>query len=367
MVKQLLLTDFLQDSENSLVIDVRTPAEFEQGHIIGASNIPLFTNDERAQVGTCYKQQGRQAAILLGFELIGGRWADYVRKVEDLIGMHGDENKETNEEMIDHAEPIQKSKKVFVHCWRGGMRSAAMAWALSMYGLEVFILKGGYKVYRRFCIETLEKKYPIVILSGKTGTAKTLTLLEMKKLGEQVVDLEGIANHQGSSFGSMGIEHQPSQELFENLIAHELMKLNFDKRIWFENESIVIGKRVIPPIIFEQMRKAQIIDIQLPMEERIEFLNHDYGVLDKAFLIESVLKISKRLGPNETKLTIQAIEENRMKDFIKQVLVYYDKTYQRGQEKREKATIHHIDLDKINANENAKAIITLCNKLFGDK
>ena len=348
MITTLSLPDFIHASKDALVIDVRTPAEFEQGHIIGATNLPLFTNDERVLVGTCYKQQGRQPAILLGFELIGGRWADYIRDVESLLAITQNER-----------------KKVFVHCWRGGMRSGAMAWALTMYGFDVYVLKGGYKTYRRYCVDTFQTRYPIIILSGKTGCAKTATLLEMKKLGEQVIDLEGLAHHQGSSFGSKGNDYQPSQEQFENTLAHELRQLDTTKRIWFENESIVIGRREVPRGIFEQMRKAQIIDMQLPVEERVDFLNDDYGVLDKEFLKESVLKITKRLGPNETKLSLQAIDENRMKDFIRQVLVYYDKTYQRSQEKRDKTTIHSLSLNTLDPQENAKILVAHCTHLFG--
>ena len=348
MITTLSLPDFIHASKDALVIDVRTPAEFEQGHIIGATNLPLFTNDERVLVGTCYKQQGRQPAILLGFELIGGRWADYIRDVESLLAITQNER-----------------KKVFVHCWRGGMRSGAMAWALTMYGFDVYVLKGGYKTYRRYCVDTFETRYPIIILSGKTGCAKTATLLEMKKLGEQVIDLEGLAHHQGSSFGSKGNDYQPSQEQFENTLAHELRQLDTTKRIWFENESIVIGRREVPRGIFEQMRKAQIIDMQLPIEERVDFLNDDYGVLDHEFLKESVLKITKRLGPNETKLSLQAIDENRMKDFIRQVLVYYDKTYQRSQEKRDKTTIHSLSLNTLDPQENAKILVAHCTHLFG--
>ena len=348
MITTLSLPDFIHASKDALVIDVRTPAEFEQGHMIGATNLPLFTNDERVLVGTCYKQQGRQPAILLGFELIGGRWANYIRDVESLLAITQNDR-----------------KKVFVHCWRGGMRSGAMAWALNMYGFDVYVLKGGYKTYRRYCVDTFETRYPIIILSGKTGCAKTATLLEMKKLGEQVIDLEGLVHHQGSSFGSKGNDYQPSQEQFENTLAYELRQLDTTKRIWFENESIVIGRREVPRGIFEQMRKAQIIDLQLPVEERVDFLNDDYGVLDNEFLKESVLKITKRLGPNETKLSLQAIDENRMKDFIRQVLVYYDKTYQRSQEKRDKSTIHSLSLHKIDPQENAKINIAHCTQLFG--
>jgi tRNA 2-selenouridine synthase len=344
MSTYLELREFLKASENELIIDVRTPAEFEQGHIVGATNIPLFTNDDRVQVGTYYKQKGRQAAILLGFELIGGRWANYIREVE----------------------AITHSKKVFVHCWRGGMRSAAMAWALTLYGFDVYLLKDGYKIYRNYCLEILQREYPIVILSGKTGSAKTEILHSMKQIGEQVIDLEQLVNHQGSSFGSRGNEYQPSQELFENRLAHELNKMDVSKRIWIENESIVIGKRVMPPILFKQMRATEIIDLQIGIANRVEFLNSVYGILPKKFLTESVLKISKRLGPNETKLTLQDINEDRMTDFIKRVLVYYDKYYTIALTKRLPSKIHALSIDAINPIENAKVIIKFCNQLFGN-
>ena len=352
MINQLSLAEFLEASKNQIILDVRTPLEYEQGHIIDALNLPLFTNEERVLVGTCYKQEGRQPAILLGFELIGGRWANYIRQVSDLLKAN--------------STTTNKSNKVFVHCWRGGMRSGAMAWALSMYGFDVYVLKGGYKVCRKYYLEALDKEYPIIILSGKTGSAKTDTLLAMKNKGEQVIDLEGMVNHQGSSFGSKGDEYQPSQEQFENCLAHELMQLDIRKRIWFENESIVIGKRVIPPHIFKQMRVAKIIDLKLPLTERLHFLDQDYGTLNPDFLKESVLKISKRLGPNETKITLQAIDENRMKDFIAQVLVYYDKTYQRSQEKRDPSSIYVLALDKIAPEKNAETIIGFCNEMIGN-
>ncbi|MBK7762789.1 MAG: tRNA 2-selenouridine(34) synthase MnmH [Bacteroidetes bacterium] len=347
MIHQIELKEFLSKSKNTCVIDVRTPDEFSQGHIIGAYNLPLFSNEERKLVGTCYKQEGREPAILLGFELIGNRWATYIREAEKLCT----------------EKTPATPKHIVVHCWRGGMRSAAMAWALSMYGFNVSVLQGGYKVCRKYYLDILEQRYPILILSGKTGSAKTKILLEMQKLGEQVIDLEGLANHQGSSFGSMGSDYQPSQELFENLLANELMKQDVGKNIWLENESLAIGKIMIPRTLFAQMRSADIINIELPYTERVDFLYEEYGKLDKVFLMESVHRISKRLGPNETKLSLQAIEENRMKDFIKQVLVYYDKNYQKGKESRVPETIHPIELNQIHPHDNAIEIIKLKNKI----
>lgn len=340
MVKQLPLSEFLEKAKTTVVVDVRTPLEFQQGHMPGALNIPIFTNEERVIVGTTYKQQGRQPAILLGFELTGPKWAEFIKE----------------------AERIAPDKKIMVHCWRGGMRSGALAWAFDLYGFEVSTLKGGYKTFRRSGIDSFSNTYPFTILSGSTGCAKTKTLQEMKALGEQVIDLEDLAQHQGSSFGSMGKMIQPSQEQFENLLGLELQRMDLSKPIWLEDESVTIGKRVIPKPIWEQMRKAPIIKMEVPKEERIDFLNEDYGTLDKVFLKESVLRIAKRLGPLETKLTLQAIDEGKMKDFINQVLVYYDKTYQKGLNNRAILNLQTIDLEKIDPKENAKAILKFINK-----
>ena len=340
MFKQLPLSEFLEKAKTTVVVDVRTPLEFAQGHIPGAINIPIFSSEERVLVGTAYKQQGRQPAILLGFEITGPKWAGFIKT----------------------AEQIAPDRKILVHCWRGGMRSGALAWAFDLYGFEVATLKGGYKSFRRAGIDAFSDAYPFTILSGSTGCAKTKTLQEMKILGEQVIDLEDLAQHQGSSFGSMGKLIQPSQEQFENLLAQELQKMDFSKRIWLEDESVTIGKRVIPKPIWLQMRNAPIVKMEIPKEERVVFLNQDYGHLDKEFLKDSVLRIAKRLGPLETKLTLAAIDEGRMKDFIEQVLVYYDKTYLKGLNNRTVLNIKQLELEKINPIENAKAIIALVSQ-----
>jgi tRNA 2-selenouridine synthase len=335
MVKQYSLPNFLEKAKSTVVIDVRTPLEFVQGHIPGAVNIPVFTNEERVIVGTTYKQKGRQPAILLGFELTGPKWANFIRQAEELA----------------------PDKKVLVHCWRGGMRSGAMAWAFDLYGFEVGTLVGGYKAFRGANISSFSEKYHFKILSGGTGSAKTETLAALKKLGEQVIDLEDLAQHQGSSFGSMGILIQPSQEQFENLLACKLQKMDKTKTIWLEDESVTIGKRVIPKPIWEQMRNTEVLKLEIPTSERIAFLTTQYGALDKDFLKTAVLGIAKKLGPLETKLTLQAIDEDRMRDFITQVLVYYDKTYQKGINRRNQEVIKTLACKQINPTENAEAIL----------
>lgn len=342
MIKKLSLPQFLEKAKTTLVVDVRTPLEFAQSHIPGAVNIPIFSNEERVIVGTAYKQKGRQPAILLGFEITGPKWADFIRQ----------------------AEVLAPEKNILVHCWRGGMRSGAMAWAFSLYGFNVATLEGGYKAFRRFGLEAFEKTYPFVVLSGNTGSAKTQILQKLKAMGEQIIDLEDLAQHQGSAFGSMNKLTQPSQEQFENLLGLELQKLNLQKRIWIEDESVTIGKRIIPKNIWKQLRSAPVIRVKMPKPERIAFLNQDYGSLNKDFLKEAVQRISKRLGPLETKLTLQAIDENRMPDFISQVLIYYDKTYSRGLAMRDKDTVHTINLQRIDPKKNAEDILAFAQQVF---
>jgi tRNA 2-selenouridine synthase len=340
MIKQLTLPEFLSASEDTPVVDVRTPAEFEQGHIIGAYNIPLFSNEERVKVGTTYTKISKEAAILLGFELTGPKWADLIRA----------------------AERIAPDKKILIHCWRGGMRSGALAWALDLYGFTVATLKNGYKAYRRAGIDAFAREYPFIVLGGYTGTGKTGILHELSNNGEQIIDLEGLAQHQGSAFGSMGRMKQPSQEQFENLLAASLLKMDPGKRIWIEDESIAIGKRMIPQNIFRQLSNAPLIRLDIPMEERLQFLTKEYGDLDKDFLKESVQRITKRLGSLAARLAIEAIEEGRMPDFIRHVLVYYDKSYRNCLDKRRASSVYPLVQDRIDPIENTKKIIAFCHQ-----
>ena len=345
MIKNTGINSFLQLDSSIPVIDVRTPAEFAQGHICGAHNIPLFSNEERVQVGTTYKQAGREHAILLGFDLTGSKWSGFIKQALELA----------------------PDKKIAVHCWRGGMRSGAMAWCLDLYGFEVYLLTGGYKHYRHKTLDTFAEQFNIRILGGLTGSGKTRVLHQLQSLGEQVIDLEGLAQHQGSAFGSMNLMKQPSQEQFENNLAAKLRLLDPQHPVWMEDESITIGQRSVPNALFHQMRDAPITVLKVAAEARVDFLVGEYGVLDKDFLKECTQKIWKRLGPEQTKNAITAIDEDRMADFIRTVLVYYDKTYRNGLIKRDQAKIMEIDGDGTDALTNARLIIAQQKERFARK
>lgn len=341
MTRQISITEFLQLSDPVALIDVRTPAEFEKGHIPGAFNMPLFTNEERVKVGTTYKQVGREEAILLGFDLTGSKWSGFIKSALD----------------------IAPDKKIAVHCWRGGMRSGAMAWALDLYGFEVLVIKGGYKSYRRWAHRQFDRQYPLCILGGMTGSGKTKILHNLKAAGEQVIDLEDLAQHQGSSYGTMNKLVQPTQEQFENNFAFQLKDMEAACRIWVEDESITIGKCAVPIPFWRQMRDAVLIDLKIDAEQRVAMLVDEYGQLDKDFLIECTERIHKRLGPEQTKHAIAAIKENRMADFIRQVLVYYDKTYRAGLLKRDAEQVFALDLENADANLNAVTLLNFITRL----
>jgi tRNA 2-selenouridine synthase len=341
MVQQIAIGDFLRLHTSIPLVDVRTPAEFLHGHIPGAFNIPLFTNEERISVGTTYKQIGREQAILLGFDLTGNKWSGF----------------------IQDALKIAPEKKIGVHCWRGGMRSGAMAWALGLYGFEVYVLIGGYKSYRRWANKQFEKEYDLKVLGGMTGSNKTNILHHIKGLNEQVIDLEDLAQHQGSSYGTMNHMVQPSQEQFENNLAFDLWHLDALKEIWVEDESLTIGKRCVPKPFWNQMRSSALINLEVPLEHRIQKLANEYGQLEKDFLVECTQRIHKRLGPEQTKQAIQAIQENRMEDFVRLVLVYYDKTYRTGLGKRDMERVFSLALDKDVLEVNAKKILAFTKSI----
>ncbi|WP_432714032.1 tRNA 2-selenouridine(34) synthase MnmH [Pedobacter sp.] len=317
MVHTITISDYIRLKPVVSLIDVRTPAEFAQGHIPGAFNVPLFSNEERVAVGTTYKKQGREQAILLGFELTGHKWAGYIKQ----------------------ALEIAPNKKIAVHCWRGGMRSGSMAWALDLYGFEVYLISGGYKTYRTWALDQFNHTFQLRVLGGKTGAQKTKLLKELYILKEQVVDLEQLAQHQGSSYGTLNRMVQPTQEQFENDLAYLLSQFDPQKAIWVEDESLTIGKRCIPHGFFNQMRNTIVICLNVPLEQRIAALVEEYGSLEKDFLIACTERIRKRLGPEQTKNAIIALEEGRMADFIRLVVYYYDKTYLNGLAKRNKELI----------------------------
>ena len=333
---ELKVDQFLQAP--GIVLDVRSPGEFIQGRIPGAFSFPLFNNDERAQVGTTYKQNGREQAVELGLKLVGPKLADFVTQAKNLA--------QENE-----------ASQVKVHCWRGGMRSSSMAWLLETAGLKTATLKGGYKAFRRHCLETFANVSEIPslnVLGGLTGCGKTNILHALKRLGEQVIDLEQIANHKGSSYGMIGMTKQPSIEQFENELAMQIRSLDLSRRVWIEDESHMIGVCKIPDSFFKKIRQSKLYVIERPMEERIEQLLHEYGSVNSDSLIEATQRISRRIGGAMTKEIIAHIQQGQLSSAIELVLKYYDSTYLYGLSQRN--DIHLFSAEGLDHNTVAKQL-----------
>ncbi len=307
---QVLIDEFL--SAPGPILDVRSPGEFEQGHIPGAVSFPLLSNEERADVGTCYQQKSREQAVELGFDIVGPKLGDFIRT----------------------AQALAPERIVRVHCWRGGMRSGAIAWALNLSGFHVITLEGGYKAYRQWVRQTLATPKKIVLLGGMTGTAKTDILHALADQGEQVLDLEGHANHRGSSFGALCLPPQPSTEHFENILAVEWQRFEASRPTWIEAESRRVGACRVPAELFDQMEAAFALEITRPIPERVALLVDIYGQADLEDLVAATERIRKRLGGQRTQAAIAAIRSGDLATAVTITLDYYDRTYRYGLEKR---------------------------------
>lgn len=336
-IQRLIIKDFLHQCKEKLLLDVRSPAEFNYAHIPFAVSFPLFTDEERKIVGTTYKQNSREEAIKTGLDFFGPKMKKMVEEVEALL-------KES--EIIPMA--IGKKSEIFVYCWRGGMRSAAVAWLLDLYGFKVYTLAGGYKSFRNHVLQTFEQPFKFRILGGYTGSGKTEVLNELERNGETIIDLEKIACHKGSAFGSFKMPKQPTQEMFENKLAIELQQLNKAREnsdlslpfrgtggIWLEDESQRIGNLNIPNALWKNMRQSKILFLEIPFEERLNHIVEEYGECNKEQLIEAVERISKRLGGLAAKNTIEFLQTGNIKEAFSILLNYYDKRYLKGLHNRE--------------------------------
>ena len=301
------------------LIDLRSPAEFAQGHIPGATNLPLFDNDERAEIGTLYKQQGRQAAVLHGLALVGPRMVSLGAALLAALAEHRTASSAAAQ---PHNAPCLR-----LHCWRGGMRSGSVAWLAGQLDLPVLLLGGGYKAYRHWVLELFERPWPLRLLGGRTGCGKTDLLLALRQQGVAVLDLEGRAHHRGSSFGALGLPPQPSSEHYENLLAADLASLQGADEIWLEAESSQVGRCRIPAGLWRQMKGAPALEIQRPLEQRVSQLVAIYGMQDPAGLAEATQRIAKRLGPQRTALALEAIAAADWASACRQMLDYYDRCY----------------------------------------
>lgn len=311
-VTRIDVPQFLQLAATLPVFDVRSEGEYAQAHFPGAHSLPLFSNEERSVIGTAYKQESQQKAIKLGLKFFGPKMVQMVEAVE---------------QRLQHLP----SKAVIVYCWRGGMRSGGVAWMLDLYGFEVYTIIGGYKAFRNWGIRQLALPVPLKLVGGYTGSGKTEVLAELKRLGQPVIDLEGLACHKGSAFGNIGMPAQPSQEMFENLLALELWRLSeAGAPIWLEDESQRIGTVNIPTPFYQHMLTQPVYFLDIPFEARLRHIVAGYGKADRERLVGAILRIQKRLGGLETKNAVNHIIEGDIAGGFAILLRYYDKWYSKS-------------------------------------
>lgn len=328
---------YLNECSNIPLVDVRSPSEFSRGNIPGAVNIPLFSDSERETVGIIYKKEGNYKAVLKGLDIVGPKLS----------------------KLAEEARRIATGNQLAVHCWRGGMRSSSMAWLFETAGISCMIIKGGYKSYRTSFRNLIKRDFKLRILGGMTGSGKSEILRAIEQLGEQVIDLEKLANHKGSAFGGIGQGNQPTTEQFENDLYSQIRKFNLNKTIWLEDESKTIGSVHIPDEIFNKMREAPVVQIEVPINERVKRLVHDYAEFPKEELVYSLERIQKRFGNQHFQTAYEAILSGNFENAAALILEYYDRTYLYGLSKRDAESILQLHLKSIDPLQNAKEVLQL--------
>jgi tRNA 2-selenouridine synthase len=326
---------FLEKRKITPVADVRSPGEFAAGHIPGAVNIPLFDDEQRAEVGTVFKREGNKQAVLRGIDLAAPDMSARLRKALDLAS----------------------GGKLLVHCWRGGMRSEAMAWLFSQGGIDTSLLEGGYKAYRHHILSDLGRERKFLILGGLTGSGKTGILRYMKNAGEQVTDLEGLASHRGSAFGALGQDPQPTSEHFANMLYDDLAAMRDDKPVWIEDESRNIGTVFMPDSFFLRMQTAPVIALMMSIETRMPRLLEEYTTFPAEEIMASVIRISKRLGGDRTREAVDALRNGDYPTAIRITLEYYDKAYHYGLSKRPEGQVTYINTETDDLAVNAALVM----------
>ncbi len=320
-MKRKPIDEFLNYQTSVPVLDVRSPGEFRLGHIPGSESLPLFSDRERAVIGTTYKQVGKKEAIKEGLDIVGPKMRSFIEQAEAL-----------------------GSDTLALYCWRGGMRSESMAWLLERYGFKTVVLEGGYKAYRRALSQFFMSPLNLTVLTGYTGSQKTRFLAMLREEEAQVIDLEGWAQHQGSIFGNEKSDSQPSTEHFQNLLFSAFKELDVNRTIWVEDESFSIGRVNLPEGLFQQMRSSPHVFLDVDKADRIEFLVQDYGGLETAALIEATRQISKRLGYDHAQEAVDLIEKGRLAEAAAIILTYYDSRYKKNIERKKDLIKMHYRL-----------------------
>lgn len=377
-IEKVHIGKFIELAKDHPVIDVRSPGEYNHAHIPGAYNLPLFTDEERKVVGTTYKQISREAAIKIGLDFFGPKMKKMVEEVEAVVRSQEAGVKTTDSRLSTHDSRLKTPNSLLIYCWRGGMRSAAIAWLMDLYGFKVYTLTGGYKKFRNYVLDTFKLPFQFKIVGGYTGSGKTEVLQALREKGEPIIDLEFIAKHKGSAFGDIGMPKQPTQEMFENVLAQELRGKSMvnsqwstekpaasdslltihHSPIWLEDESQRIGFVNIPKDLWKAMRSSPVYFLDILFEKRLEHLVEEYGCLDKQKMIDAIGRIRERLGGLNAKNAIQLLEEGNTIESFRILLKYYDRYYLKGLHNRENldSLLYTIESNSVTS-ENANKLI----------
>lgn len=339
--KKIDVANFLKRAEKVPVIDVRSPSEYFIGHIPGAINIPLFDDNEREVVGIKYNKEGRIRAILEGLERTGPKMSS----------------------KLTNALNVTKDGRLLVNCWRGGMRSEAMAWLFSMGDIDTEILDGGYKSYRNHILESLSERRRMIVLGGFTGSSKTHILKYIKNRGNQVIDLEELASHKGSAFGSLGQLPQPTTEHFANILFKTWNQIYKSLPVWLEDESRNIGTVFIPDRFYNNMQENPTIILLMDVKTRLPRLIEEYSTYPPETLKGSISRISKRLGGNNTHDALKAVDEGDFAKAIEITLKYYDKAYLFGIKRKNKNNISYIQTVTDDIEANSLKVLDVADKI----
>ncbi len=301
--------DELFKLEKPLLIDVRTPAEYEEDHLPGAINLPVLSNEERDRVGTIYHQESQFKARRVGAGLICSNVPEILEEIEA---------RRTDDQSLA------------LYCWRGGNRSKSLAIILDNIGYPTYRLAGGYKSYRQRVHNFFEKKRwtaQLVTIYGLTGAGKTRLLHALDSRGKATLDLEGAANHRGSAFGSVGLGEQPTQKKFENHLYQQLSETTGP--VFTEGESRQIGRRNIPAALFEELISPPRVWLATDLEIRARRIREEYEWPEtRDELISLVGNLKERLGKKKVNELQQKLRDNQVLPVVETLLEeYYDPAY----------------------------------------
>lgn len=328
MAAPIIQTDEWNPNNYDLIIDVRSPCEFEEDHIPGAKNMPVLFDNERIIIGKIYKQKSKFLARKKGAVIAARNISYHIER--ELNGKD------------QHFRPL-------IHCWRGGQRSRAFAQVCSEIGWRTFVLTGGYKTYRRAVLEGLDdisKRLKFIVIAGRTGSAKTKILSELSSEGAQVLDLENLAAHRGSLLGKINTRKQPQQRLFESILYSKLNEFNCQKPVYVESESSRIGEIQLPSCIWKKIISAPMIAIQTPLISRVQYLLAEYESLkeDLATLKSLVNGMTYRHGHARVNFWQQLIDSKKWDILVTDLLrSHYDPAYDKSIQSRDRLLLGRIN------------------------